>query len=88
MNALGAYLTSIRHIPVLEHEEIDASLALLGMVGLIDPPRDEAVALNREIAANLAAVAQEVGCEIDVVSRSDSTLRSASRPALKTRRAA
>jgi len=38
-------------------------------------PRDQAAALNREIAANLAAVAQEVGCEIDVVSRSDSTLR-------------
>ncbi len=33
---------------VLEHEEIDTSLALLGMVGLIDPPRDEAVAAVAE----------------------------------------
>jgi magnesium-transporting ATPase (P-type) len=33
---------------VLEHEEIDASLALLGMVGLIDPPRDEAIAAVAE----------------------------------------
>jgi uncharacterized protein YgbK (DUF1537 family) len=38
-------------------------------------PQDQAVALNREIAANLAAAAQEAGCELDVVSRSDSTLR-------------
>jgi uncharacterized protein YgbK (DUF1537 family) len=38
-------------------------------------PREEAVALNREIAANLAACAAEVGAELAVVSRSDSTLR-------------
>jgi len=38
-------------------------------------PEGRAVALNREIAANLAAAAQEAGCQIDVVSRSDSTLR-------------
>ncbi len=33
---------------VLEHEEIDGFLTLLGMVGLIDPPRDEAVAAVAE----------------------------------------
>jgi magnesium-transporting ATPase (P-type) len=33
---------------VLEHEEIDGFLTLLGMVGLIDPPRDEAVAAVSE----------------------------------------
>jgi uncharacterized protein YgbK (DUF1537 family) len=38
-------------------------------------PQDQAVALNREIAANLASCAREIGCRIDVVSRSDSTLR-------------
>ena len=38
-------------------------------------PRQEAVALNREIAAQLAAAAQEAGRELSVVSRSDSTLR-------------
>jgi uncharacterized protein YgbK (DUF1537 family) len=36
---------------------------------------DHAVALNREIAENLAVVAGEVGCELEVISRSDSTLR-------------
>jgi uncharacterized protein YgbK (DUF1537 family) len=38
-------------------------------------PRSEAVALNSEIAANLAAAAGQAGCEVDIVSRSDSTLR-------------
>ena len=38
-------------------------------------PQDQAAALSRDIAANLAACAAEVGAEIDVVSRSDSTLR-------------
>jgi uncharacterized protein YgbK (DUF1537 family) len=38
-------------------------------------PQDQAVALNREVAANLAAAAAEAGREIDVISRSDSTLR-------------
>ena len=28
---------------VLEHEEVSGSLTLLGMVGMIDPPRDEAI---------------------------------------------
>jgi uncharacterized protein YgbK (DUF1537 family) len=37
--------------------------------------RPEAVALNREIATNLAAATGQAGCEVDVVSRSDSTLR-------------
>jgi uncharacterized protein YgbK (DUF1537 family) len=38
-------------------------------------PLDEAAALNREIARNLAVVAQAKGAEPIVVSRSDSTLR-------------
>ena len=37
--------------------------------------QDQAVALNREIAANLAAAAGKTGCQVDIVSRSDSTLR-------------
>jgi uncharacterized protein YgbK (DUF1537 family) len=40
--------------------------------GLNEP---DARALNREIAGHLVAVAGEAGCELDVVSRSDSTLR-------------
>ncbi|MDB4444024.1 hypothetical protein N9174_01645 [bacterium] len=38
-------------------------------------PEQEAVALNREIATNLATVSRELGCDFDVISRSDSTLR-------------
>ena len=38
-------------------------------------PESEAVALNRQIAANMATVAREVGRDFDLVSRSDSTLR-------------
>jgi uncharacterized protein YgbK (DUF1537 family) len=38
-------------------------------------PEEEAVALNREIALNLAEAADEAGADFDVVSRSDSTLR-------------
>jgi uncharacterized protein YgbK (DUF1537 family) len=38
-------------------------------------PQDEAIALNREIARNLAKAAGQAGCPVDVVSRSDSTLR-------------
>jgi uncharacterized protein YgbK (DUF1537 family) len=33
------------------------------------------MALNQEIASNLAAVAGEMSCDLDIVSRSDSTLR-------------
>jgi uncharacterized protein YgbK (DUF1537 family) len=38
-------------------------------------PEEEAVALNREVALNLSAAADEAGVDFDVVSRSDSTLR-------------
>ena len=38
-------------------------------------PVEEAVAMNREIAQNLAQVAKRLGQDFDVVSRSDSTLR-------------
>jgi len=38
-------------------------------------PGPAAVALNQEIAANLASVAGELGRDFDVISRSDSTLR-------------
>ncbi|MBC7224477.1 MAG: hydroxyacid dehydrogenase, partial [Anaerolineae bacterium] len=38
-------------------------------------PEEEAIRLNREIARNLMAVARERGVPVDVVSRSDSTLR-------------
>ena len=38
-------------------------------------PERRAVALVREIAANLATVATQVGCRLEVISRSDSTLR-------------
>jgi uncharacterized protein YgbK (DUF1537 family) len=35
----------------------------------------DAIALNSEIASNLVAAARQIGCDLDVVSRSDSTLR-------------
>ena len=38
-------------------------------------PVEQAVAMNREIAGNLAAAAQRLNQDFDVVSRSDSTLR-------------
>lgn len=38
-------------------------------------PLAEAQALNRQIAHNLGAAARELGCAIEVISRSDSTLR-------------
>ncbi len=38
-------------------------------------PLAEAQALNRQIAHNLGAAAREFGCAIEVISRSDSTLR-------------
>ncbi len=70
-----------RHVPaghrVLEHKEIDGSLTLLGMVGLIDPPRDEAVAAVAEChsagirvkmitgdhAATAAAIGRQMGLD-------------------------
>jgi uncharacterized protein YgbK (DUF1537 family) len=38
-------------------------------------PEPEAVVLHRELAAALSQAAREVGCELEVISRSDSTLR-------------
>ena len=38
-------------------------------------PLAQAQAMNREIAENLGAAAQRNGCELEVISRSDSTLR-------------
>jgi uncharacterized protein YgbK (DUF1537 family) len=38
-------------------------------------PTADAVALNREVASHLATAAQSLSCDLDVISRSDSTLR-------------
>ena len=38
-------------------------------------PLSQAQAMNRQIARNLSAAARRLGCEIEVISRSDSTMR-------------
>jgi uncharacterized protein YgbK (DUF1537 family) len=38
-------------------------------------PEASAVAINQEIAANLTAITDELGCDLELLSRSDSTLR-------------
>lgn len=38
-------------------------------------PETQAAALNQEIVANLTAITDELGCEFELLSRSDSTLR-------------
>jgi magnesium-transporting ATPase (P-type) len=62
---------------VLEHADVDGSLTLLGMVGMMDPPRPEATAAVRECheagisvkmitgdhAKTAAAIAQQVGLQ-------------------------
>jgi len=62
---------------VLEHADVEGSLALLGMVGLIDPPRPEAIAAVAECrsagirvkmitgdhAGTAAAIARQIGLE-------------------------
>jgi uncharacterized protein YgbK (DUF1537 family) len=42
---------------------------------LPQPPEEEAAAMNREVASNLAAAAERTGTDLVVTSRGDSTLR-------------
>jgi magnesium-transporting ATPase (P-type) len=62
---------------VLEHADVEGALALLGMVGLIDPPRPEAIAavaqccaagirvkmITGDHAGTAAAIARQIGLE-------------------------
>ncbi|WP_229440540.1 cation-transporting P-type ATPase [Massilia sp. BSC265] len=65
------------HHAVLDHEGVDGSLTLLGMVGMIDPPRAEAIAAVAECrqagirvkmitgdhASTAAAIGRQIGLE-------------------------
>lgn len=62
---------------VLEHDDVEGTLTLLGMVGMIDPPRSEAIAAVREChgagirvkmitgdhAKTAAAIGQQIGLQ-------------------------
>ena len=50
-------------------------------------PESEAVALNRAIASRLATVSREIGCNLEIISRSDSTLRGHFWPEIQALRA-
>lgn len=43
---------------LLEHDQIDDGLTLLGVVGIIDPPRDEAIEASRTAAVNALVMGQ------------------------------
>ncbi len=74
--ALAARLVAPGHV-VLEHADVEGSLVLLGMVGLMDPPRPEAIAAVAECrsagirvkmitgdhAGTAAAIARQIGLE-------------------------